>query len=288
MASCCFKLKEMLSSLTNKEKVLAQFIVDYPDHVVNMSIADLAQTCGTSISTVIRLCKSAGYDGFKSFCRDLSVDLVQSQTDRENEYDDIQPGSSIDAIINAVCANDARAIDNTLSVLDPEELKKAVAAIAAAPRVDFYGIGASGLVALDAYNKFVRINKLSMSSDNPHQQILNAAQLSREDAAVLISYSGNTKDILETAETVRQSGATLISLTKYSRNPLSKLADICLYSSSAEALVRSGAMGSRIGQLTVIDILYTAVASSEYNQVKFQLDKTRLATAKKHLQFKPE
>ncbi len=105
---------------------------------------------------------------------------------------------------------------------------------------------------------------------------------------MLISYSGNTKDILETADIVKQTPATLISLTKYSKNPLAKLADICLYSSSADALVRSGAMGSRIGQLTIIDILYTAVASSEYTQVKSQLDRTRLASAKKHTQSNPE
>ena len=63
------------------------------------------------------------------------------------------------------------------------------------------------------------------------------------------------------------------------------MADICLYSSSSESLVRSGPMGSRIGQLTVIDILYTAVAGREFDHVKSQLDKTRLATAKKHIQF---
>lgn len=288
MANCRFKLKEMLNSLTSKEKVLAQYIIDFPSDVVTMSIAELAQSCGTSVSTVVRLCKSAGYDGYKAFCRDLSVDLVQAQTSTSDEYGDIQPDSSVETIMNAVCANNMRAIENTLSVLPLSELEKAVAAISAARRVDFYGIGTSGHVAMDAYNKFVRIRKLSMSTNDAHQQVLNASQLSAGDVAVLISYSGNTKDILETADAVKQTGATLISLTKYSRNPLSKIADICLYSSSADALVRSGAMGSRIGQLTVIDILYTAVASAEYAQVKPQLDRTRLATAKKHIQFNPE
>ena len=218
--------------------------------------------------------------------RDLSIDIVQSSS--AEEYGDIRPGSSVEAVMNAVCANDMHAIENTMAVLELGELERAVAAMIAARRVDFYGIGSSGHVAMDAYNKFVRINKLSMSTNDPHQQILNASQLSMGDVAVLISYSGNTKDILETADIVRQTPATLISLTKYSKNPLAKLADICLYSSSADALVRSGAMGSRIGQLTIIDILYTAVASSEYTQVKSQLDRTRLASAKKHTQSNPE
>lgn len=285
MANCRFRLKEMLNSLTSKEKVLAQFIIDFPSEAVNMSIAELAQACNTSVSTVVRLCKSAGYNGYKAFSRDLSIDLVQSQSSFTDEYGDIQPGSSVESVMNAVCANNVLAIENTLAVLKSGDLEKAVTAMIAAKRIDFYGTGTSGLVAMDACNKFIRINKLSMSSGDPHQQILSAAQLSAGDVAVLISYSGNTKDILETGETAKQTGATLISLTKYSKNPLTKLADICLYSSSADALVRSGAMGSRIGQLTVIDILYTAVTSIEYTRVKSQLDKTRLASAKKHVNF---
>lgn len=288
MADCRFKLKELMNTLTAKEQILAQFIIDFSSDAVNMSIGELAQACGTSISTVVRLCKSAGYDGYKAFCRELSVDLVQSQPASTDTYADIHPGDSVESIMNTVCANDIRAIENTVSVLKLDELEKAVTVIAAAKRVDFYGVAVSGNVAMDACNKFVRINKLSMSSADPHQQILNASLLTPGDAAVLISYSGNTRDILETAQAVKLSGASLISLTKYSRNPLSKLADICLYSSSAESLIRSGPMGSRIGQLAVIDVLYTAVASREYDKVKPYLDKTLLAASKKHIQFNPE
>ena len=249
-----------------------------------MSIGELAQTCGTSVSTVVRLCKSAGYNGYKTLCRELSIDLA-SQSGTTDDYCDIQPGDPVETIMKSVCAKNSRAIENTMSVLNLDELEKAVAAITKATRVDFYGVAVSGNVAMDACNKFVRINKVSMSSPDPHQQILHASLLKPEDVAVLISYSGNTRDILETADAVKQSGATLISLTKYSKNPLGKMADICLYSSSSESLVRSGPMGSRIGQLTVIDILYTAVAGREFDHVKSQLDKTRLATAKKHIQF---
>lgn len=287
MADCRFKLKELMHSLTSKEQILAQFIIDFPSDIITMSISELAQACGTSISTVVRLCKSAGYDGYKTLCRELSVDLVQSQS-ASDDYGDIQPGDSVESIMNTVCANDVRAIENTLSVLKLDELEKAVSAISGAKRVDFYGVAVSGYVAMDACNKFIRINKISMSTSDPHQQILNASLLSPLDVAVLISYSGNTKDILETADAVKQSGATLISLTKFSKNPLSKLANICLYSSSAETLIRSGPMGSRIGQLAVIDVLYTAVASREYEQVKSSLDKTRLVSAKKHIQFNLE
>jgi len=101
---------------------------------------------------------------------------------------------------------------------------------------------------------------------------------------VLFSYSGETRDTIETCEIVKSTGATVITVTRYGRNLLNEMADIKLSISSAESMIRSGAMGSRIGQLTMVDILYTAVCSRLYDQVKPYLDKTRLTSQRKHSQ----
>lgn len=283
MSGCCLRIKELMNSLTPKEQQIAAFILDYPNDVINMSIDELASACGTSTSSVVRLCKSLNYSGYKELCRMLSTDLALSQNEVIT-YNDVRPGDSVDSIVRSVCMSNMKAIENTMSILDIGELEKAVNAIIKADRVDFYGIGTSGLVALDAYNKFLRINKISMSSADPHEQILTATSLKKGDVAVLISYTGDTKDILETADIIKKTEATIISITRYSKNLLSERSDIRLYSSSSETLIRSGAMGSRIAQLTVIDILYTAVTSHEYEKVKKYLDKTRLVSSRKHIQ----
>lgn len=286
MTGCCLRLKELMHSLTPKEQQIAAFIIDYPAEVINMSIDELASACGTSTSSVVRLCKSANYSGYKELCRALSADLAMSQSE-EIAYNDVRPGDSTESIIHSVCMSNIKSIENTMSIINATGLEQAIEAIGAADRVDFYGIGTSGNVAMDAHNKFIRINKTSMSSADPHNQILSASSLKEGDVAVLISYTGDTKDILETADSVQKTDATLISLTRYSKNPLSERADISLYSSSSEPLIRSGAMGSRIGQLTIIDILYTAVVSHNYSSVKQYLDKTRLISARKHILAKP-
>lgn len=282
MSGCFLRIKELMSTLTPKERQIAMFILDFPSDAVNMSIEELATACGTSTSSVIRLCKSANYSGYKELCRALSADLASNQNEAIT-YEDIRPGASIDSIVRNVCMSNMKAIENTMSILNIGDLDKAVDAIAKADRVDFYGVGSSGIVASDAHNKFMRINKVSMSSADPHEQILSATTLKKGNAAVLISYTGDTKDILETADIVKQTEATLISITRYTKNLLSERADIRLYSSSSETMIRSGPMGSRIGQLTIIDILYTAVTSLEYDKVKKHLDKTRLVSSRKHM-----
>jgi DNA-binding MurR/RpiR family transcriptional regulator len=284
MIPCCVRLKEAMNTFSPMEQQVAAFIINYPSDVAGMSIEELARSCNTSVSSVVRLCKSADYGGYKDFLRALSIDLAMDQA-REVTYNDISPGDPAESIARNVCASHVASIENTLSVLDMKELEKAVAAIRKADRVDFYGVGTSGFVAMDAHNKFIRIGKISMSSADPHQQILTASLLKKGDAAVLISYSGDTRDMLELADIVKHSLATLVTITRYSKNELSKKADIRLYCSSSELPIRSGAMGSRLSSLTVIDILYTSIASSQYREVKGFLDKTQLESARKHLRL---
>lgn len=282
MPGCMLRIQEMMNSLTNKEQQIASFILDYPSDVVDMSIDELASACNVSISSVVRLCKTLGYTGYKELSRVLSMDLALNR--QENiAYSDVRPGDSIANIIRSVGTNSVKAIENTMAVLDETELEQAVQAISKARRVDFYGVGTSGTVALDAHNKFLRINKISVASADPHLQVLAATTLTPNDVAVLISYTGETKDILETADIICQTGATLISVTRYGRNPLSNRANIHLCSSASETLLRSATMGSRIGQLTIIDMLYTAVVSHDYDLVKTHIDKTRLITARKRI-----
>ena len=280
MTGCCLRIKEAMQSLAPKAQKVAEFILDFPEEVAGMSIDDLAAACSTSAAAVVRLCKSVGYSGYKEFCRVLESDLANQPNNIV--YEDIHPGDSLDAIARNVCMSDMKAIEGTLSLLDFMELGKAVESLCAAPRIIFYGTGSSGLVAKDASDKFIRINKFTISHSNPHEQILSATSLRPGDAAVLISYSGDTRDTIETCEIVKSTGATTISITRYGKNDLSELADIKLHTSSAESMIRSGAMGSRIGQLTMIDILYTAVSSRLYEQAKPYLDKTRLASQRKH------
>lgn len=284
MADCCIKLKERMGSLTIKEQQVATFILDYPEEVIKMSINDLADSCGASVSSVVRLCKSIGYSGYKELCRMLSTELLMNQQEAVT-YEDVRPGDSVEAIMRNVCMADIKAIENTMSLINVADLEQVVDLISRAQRVDFYGVGSSGYVAMDARNKFLRINKISMPCFDPHDQILCAATLKPEDVAVAISYTGDTKDILETVGIVKRTGASLISITRYNKNPLAQQSDLQLYTASPETMMRSGAMGSRIALLAVVDILYTCTASRNYENVKKSLDTSRLITAKKHMQL---
>ena len=264
------RINEMLDRLTPVEKRIANTILKKYTEIINTPIDELARMCNTSKASVVRLCKTLGYSGYKQLCVAISVDEAISSNERNN-ISDITPGDSVEIIANNTCKNHIKTLQDCLAITDIEAMEKAVDYMVKAKRVDFYGVGSSGLVALDAQNKFLRINKTSMSALDPHLQMLYSSTLTKDDVVVLISYTGETKDILNTLNIVKELGVTSIAITRYGGNSLSENADIALTTISNETFMRSGAMTSRIGQLYLIDVLYTSVASKMYDEVKEHL-----------------
>jgi DNA-binding MurR/RpiR family transcriptional regulator len=281
MPGSLLKIKEGINNLKPSEKKIANYILSNLDEIPGLSIVELAGRSGTSEAAVVRLCKALQFKGYKDFRLDLTSDILAQQKVDDNKYTDIRAGDKLDIIIENVCHNNKKSIDDTLQILDYDEVKKAVNAIHKAKRVDFYGVGASGIIALDGQQKFMRINKFTQAYTDPHMQVTAAASLCKGDVAVLISYSGETKDIIDTMKVARESGAAIVVITKYGRNTLSEGADIKLFLSSPETSMRSGAMGSRIAQLNMIDILFSGVASIEYTSIKKYLDRSHRVTSLK-------
>ena len=143
--------------------------------------------------------------------------------------------------------------------LNVEALEKAIAVMAKAQRVEFYGFGASGAVAADAQHKFFRLLLTAAAYSDPHMQAMSAVTLKPTDVAICISQSGRSKDLLTTANLVRETGAILITLCP-SQTPLAELASIHLAIDVQEDTEIYTPLTSRIAHLVVIDVLAMGVA----------------------------
>ncbi|GIP25737.1 putative HTH-type transcriptional regulator [Paenibacillus sp. J23TS9] len=275
------KIREMKDSLTPVEKMVAEYVLQNLEEIPHLSIKSLAQLTKTSDASVLRFCKTMGYSGYRSFIVSISASLG-SMEEQKDSYTDIQPGDDLSVIISNTSRNNIKSIEDTLSVIDKNEVDRAVQVLRQSNRIVFFGIGASGLVGIDAEQKFSRINKMCHTYTDGHSQLTAATLLDKGDVAVFISNSGNTIEILESLEITKKSGATIIAITKYNKSELADKANIVLNISTPEVTIRSGAMGSRIAMLTIIDILFAGVASAEYKNVKKYLTKTHNIIASKH------
>jgi DNA-binding MurR/RpiR family transcriptional regulator len=272
MSGCRVKIAESYENMSPLEKNIADYLMANTEEVTGILLGDLSDTLNISKASIIRFCKKLGYEGYRAFALEFAADAATRSKD--NKYTDIQPGDTCDAIINSVFYNNKQSIDDTRCVLDKERIKSAVEAILAADRLEFFGVGASGLVAKDALQKFSRINKHVFCSSDMHVQLTSAVNMTKGDVFIAISYSGESDDVIFVASAAKNCGATIITITRFAKNTLSSLADISLFVSTPEVFLRSGAMGSRIGQLCVIDVLYSCVASVEYHHVENYLNRT--------------
>lgn len=267
--------------MTPVERIIEEYIVENKEEIPRLSVNGLATKSHTSDASVLRFCKTLGYRGYRDFIVAVSTALGSADKE-ESAYTDIQPGDDLQTIISNVSRNNSRSIEDTLRILDREAVQRSVDLLRKAERIDFYGVGASGLVCMDAQQKFSRIGKICFAYTDGHSQLTAASLLRKGDVAVLISNSGDTLDILNTLEVAKRSGATIVAVTRYVKSELASQADLLLNFSTPEITIRSGAMGSRIAMLTIIDILFTGVASADYKNIKALLNKTHNVLAGKH------
>lgn len=277
------KLREIKESLTPAEKKVAEFVLAYPEDVPRYSVKKLATKSKTSDASVVRLCKTLGFDGYRQFVVSISAEMASRVQEGSREYTDIQPGDDLDTIIKNISLNNCKSIEDTLMVIDNDSIKKAVELLNKARRIVFYGIGASGLVCQDAQQKFMRINKICHAYTDGHSQLTSASMLTGEDVAVMISNTGTTTEIVDALRLVKETSASVIAITRYGKSVLSANADVVLFFSTPEVTIRSGAMGSRIAMLNIVDILFSGVASMEYKNIKKYLDKTHNVLLDKHV-----
>ncbi|NME06138.1 MurR/RpiR family transcriptional regulator [Psychrobacillus sp. BL-248-WT-3] len=266
-------LNEMVNTLPPSEKKIARYILNHPQEAISLTAVELGKRSSTSGAAVIRLCKSLDLKGLQDLKLRIAGDL---QKTTEHGFRDIEPNEPIMSIIDKMTNNSIKTIRETAEMLNTEELEKAIDLLRVAKTIHFVGVGASNIIAQDAQQKFLRINKNSYAFPDMHLAMTLVATAGKGDVVVAISFSGETSEVARVLELAKEKGISIISITKYGNSIVSKIADIKLYTSATrESTFRSGATSSRIGQLQVVDILFMGVASLQYEETVKYLDATR-------------
>ncbi|WP_047979887.1 MurR/RpiR family transcriptional regulator [Ornithinibacillus contaminans] len=266
-------LTEMLPTLPPSEKKIASYIISHPEEAIKLTVQELGKRSETSGAAVIRLCKSLDLNGFQDLKFRIAGDIQKTTNEG---FRDIKPNEPLQAIIDKMTNNSIQTIRETAELLRTDELEKAVHLLLHAKKIHFIGVGASGIIAKDAEQKFLRINKTVHAFSDIHMAATLVANGDEDDVVVGISFSGETKEVAKILELAKMKNMKTISLTKYGSSKVADHADIRLYTSATrEPTFRSGATSSRIGQLQVIDILFMRVATLKYEETVEYIDVTR-------------
>jgi DNA-binding MurR/RpiR family transcriptional regulator len=249
------RLRGYYPSLSNSEKKVADFILEHFGSVIRMPLSELAQASGVSEATVVRLSRSLGYRGILELKLALTRELPNSP---QLIHDDITLDDGPAAIARKVFQGAMRALNDTLAVLDEKAFARAVDLIARAERILIAGVGTSGPMAHEFYNRLMRLRFNAQVQIDSYLQVMQAALLTERDALVVISQSGDSNDPIRTAAEARIRGCPVIALTGNHLSPLAEKADVVLLTVSHET--RPETLSSRVAQHTLIQALYVALA----------------------------
>ena len=250
------KITELLGALNPSEAKVGRYVLQAPDDVVHQSIAMVAQGSQVSEPTVMRFCRSLGCKGYQDFKLDLAVSLAG---DTPYVYTSITQDDSTAQMAEKICQYSSNSLRVLYELLDIEALKKSIRILNNARRIEIYGSGASGIVALDAQHKLFRTKVPTVAYRDSHLQMMSASSLDEECVAIAFSYTGQSLNIIEVAKMASEQGATVIGVT-LSESPLAQFCDPVINNPNIEDTKLFAPMVSRICQLAIVDMLATGIA----------------------------
>ncbi len=254
------RIQACLPSLAPAEQRVGRLVLADPRSFARLPVTELAARAQVSKPTVVRFCRSIGYDGLSDFKLKLAGSINEGVPFIHRSVDaNDKPGSVLVKVID----NSVAALLKYRNDASSHAIERACEALAAAwragRRIEFYGVGNSGIVAQDAQHKFFRLGVHTAACSDGHLQVMSASLLGDGDCVVVFSNSGRTRDLMDACDIARRHGATTIVITA-SGSPLAGAGHIHLAADHPEGYDRYSPMVSRLLHLVIVDVLATCVA----------------------------
>lgn len=274
---CIVRIRSAYPYLSEKEKKIADFALKYPEELIHSSINQVSERLQLADATVFRFCKRLGFKGFQEMKITLASEVSQVNNKQEKIFEaDVE----LD-VAEKIFRDNIRTLEDTLNILDSDAFKEAVRLLSGAEKVVFFGVGGSGVVAQDAFRKFVRTGLLTYVSIDAHFQLIAASQLNNRDVAVFISHSDTNKQLLKVAKVAHCNHCSIVGITGYMKSPISQYADVSLHTASFASDHCLDTLASRAAQLTLIDALFVNVMKIRKEKSAESLQRMHDALAKK-------
>lgn len=275
-------------NFSQSEKQISRYILNNGEDVLSMSVKELSKKTYTSPATIVRLCKKLGLEGYNEFKIKYSAEL---QFDKRNKKRidvnfPFQPNDNDETIAKNLLSMTKEVINDTHQLLDFNNLKTVVDILYNAQEIDIYGSGNSILVGLSFQHKMARIGKNVNIRTIPGEQIFLTSISNEKKAAILISYSGETSDLIRFANILKTKKTPIIAITSLGDNQLSKLADYILHVDSREKIFSKMApFSSQISMEYILNLIFSCIYKKDYEQnTKTKIDFDKINDSRRPIQ----
>ena len=252
--SCLSEITTRYDTFSSKERIIADFILKNPKKVLYYTIDDFATELSVSEATVFRFVKKLGYEGYQYFKVSLASEVTKtSANNTKHNINDLS--NSYKHIVGSYINH----LEETASNMDITLLDKVVKIMSSSKRIAFFGLGSSGELALNAYNKFIDTGLLCHFNSDYHMQLKLTSQLNCDDSAVIFCNSGMNRDTFSLVDSLKESGVPIVGLSSNPNSPFAKMVNEFIYTYPINPKTLVEKLSSYISQLTVIDYLYLKI-----------------------------
>lgn len=276
------KISAAYYELTASEKKTADYVMNNRDHAQYLSIAELADYSDVAEATVSRFCRRLGYKGFHAFRLALANASYLLAPEAGLLSGPIEASDSFEQMCEKLYSADQAAMRETMELIDPEKVRRAADMLHAARRVVCMGQGGSMLLAHDAGHLFSTVSGKFSSVADSHTQIMTAVNMRSEDVILFFSYSGATKELIDTMRAAKERGVKTLLITRFLKSPGALLADLVLPCGANESPLQLGSIPAKIAQLYLIDVLFSEYCRRDLDACRESRERIAAALEAKH------
>ena len=270
------KINFLIPVLPRAEKAFAQALVENPEAIANMTLAEAARETNSSDTTIVRFCKRLDFHGYTEL-RHACIAYTAEKEQQKTQYDEsVRSTDTMDDIIRKVFQSNVQTMQNTMVMAD-NNYQKAVDALTNAKSIHFFGVGDASAACQFAFMKFCRLGVESSAESDTMMQLMRANNLGPGDVALAVSYEGRSRNVVQAMSIAKKRGATTICITKMSKSPLLKYTDTPLYIAISDLSVGRDKVTRRVADQFILDVLYLGYISQKDFDFAASLKRSQVA-----------
>ena len=247
-----------------KTAAFFDLVLKDPEAFMGMSISEIADEAGVSQPMIIKVCnEQLGMNGLQQLKISVGQDIVMPT---QFIHEDLMSDDDIPTVNRKIFHANIATLQDTLQVLQSEDMARAVELVLQAERIELYGIGSAAPIAADAHYRMMRIGLNTRAADDSHLQAVSASLADENVTVITISHSGSTQETIAATRLAKEAGASTILITGFRKSPIQKYCDVVLQTMARETKFRTEAMTSRIAQLSIVDALIANLAMANHDE----------------------
>ena len=258
------QIKRAYCNLTPAEQKVADYTVEFPKEVTELTVHQLAEKCSVAASAVIRFCKAIQLQGFSELKIELARELGSMKETKENRVPSVAHESGVEGVVRKVFNSGMNTLQDTLDKLDFSSVEKMSQILVSAKHIFIFGLGTSSSVVTDAQYRLSQLGLRATACTDILLMGVTAANLGAGDVVLAISHSGRTKAVVDAVRLAKKQGATIMAITSFKDSFLYQESDVAATVFADEITYPVEAVSARVAHICLVDSLAMLLAAHNY------------------------